>query len=330
MRPFRFERGATALDVTREVAREPGSVFLAGGTTVVDLARLNVIEPELLVDVLGLPLDFVTPVDGGLRIGATTRNSDVAAHPEVLARFPVLAQALLAGASGQLRNMATVGGNLLQRTRCTYFRDVSARCNKRTPGAGCDARTGLNRGHAILGASESCLAVFPSDLATALAALDVVVHTLRPDGSERAIPFLELYRLPGRTPERETVLAHGELITHLDLRDLPVAATSTYLKVRDRASYEFALTSVAVVLDLDGAAIRSARLALGGVATVPWRAWAAERVLSGEVPSAELFRAAADAALADARTLPDNEFRVELTRRTVIRALTDLTTRSAS
>jgi xanthine dehydrogenase YagS FAD-binding subunit len=325
MRPFRFERGATALDATRTVATAPGSAFLAGGTTVVDLARLNVVEPELLVDVSALPLDFVTPVDGGLRIGATARNSDVAAHPAVLARFPVLAQALLAGASGQLRNMATIGGNLLQRTRCGYFRDVAARCNKRTPGAGCDARTGRTRGHAILGASESCLAVFPSDVATALAALDVVVHTLRPDGSARAIPFLELYRLPGRTPHRETVLAHGELITHLDLLDLPAAVTSTYLKVRDRASYEFALTSVAVVLDLDGVVIRGARVALGGVATVPWRAWGAERVLRDGVPDAALFRAAADAALADARTLPDNAFRVELTKRALTRALTELT-----
>lgn len=329
MRTFAFEVPASAAEACRRVADRPGATFLAGGTTLFDLQKLGVVDPEVLVDVTRLPLDEITAVHGRLRVGATVRNSDLAAHPLVRERFPVLSQALLAGASAQLRNMATLAGNLLQRTRCPYFRDVHAACNKRVPGSGCDAIGGYDRGHAVLGGSEHCVAVFPSDACTALAVLDVDVHTRRADGSTRRIPFGDLHLAPGTTPHRETVLEPGELVTHLDLLDLPAARRSTYLKVRDRASYEFALASAAVLLDTsDGTArgsVVAARVALGGVATRPWRCPAAERVLlSGGPPTAALFAEAAEAALADAVPLRDNGFKIELARRTLVEALTDL------
>jgi xanthine dehydrogenase YagS FAD-binding subunit len=327
MRTFAFEVPASVAEACRRVADRPGATFFAGGTTLMDLQKLGVVEPEVLVDVTRLPLDRISDAPGLLRVGATVRNSDLAAHPLVRERFPVLSQALLAGASAQLRNMATLGGNLLQRTRCPYFRDVHAACNKRVPGSGCDAIGGYDRGHAVLGASEHCAAVFPSDACTALAILDADVHTRRADGSTRRIPFMDLHLAPGATPHRETVLEPGELVTHLDLFDLPAARRSAYLKVRDRASYEFALASAAVLLDTsDGTphgAVVAARVALGGVATRPWRSPAAEQVLlSGGPPTATLFADAADAALTDAVPLRDNGYKIELARRTLVRALT--------
>lgn len=330
MRPIRVVRAASVREAVERVAGDPRAVFLAGGTTVVDLQKLDVLTPRTVVDISRLPLTSITEHPGLLRVGALVRNTDLAVHELVRTRFPVLTQAVLAGASAQLRNMATTAGNLLQRTRCSYFRDVgAAACNKRVPGSGCAALRGAHRGHAVLGASEHCAAVFPSDACTALAVLDAVVHTARPDGTTRRIPFGELHLAPGASPHRETVLEHGELITHLDLPDLPAARHSLYRKVRDRASYEFALASAAVLLETaDGTAgsgVRSARVALGGVATRPWRCPEAERVLlSGGPPTPDLLDAAADAAVAGAVALPDNGYKIELARRVVRHALAEL------
>jgi xanthine dehydrogenase YagS FAD-binding subunit len=287
--------------------------------------KLGVAAPELLVDVARLPYDRIEPLpDGGLRIGSAVRNSELAADRTIRTRYPVLAQAVLAGASGQLRNLATTGGNLLQRTRCVYFQDVSKPCNKREPGSGCSAREGYNRELAILGASEACIATHPSDMAVAMAALDAVVRVQGPKG-ERAIPLVDFHRLPGDEPQRDTVLAHGELITAVDLPPLPFAAHSHYRKVRDRASYAFALVSVAAALDVAGGVVRDVRIALGGVAHKPWRATKAEAALRGAPATEESFRRAADAELADARPLPGNAFKVPLARRVLVRALLDLT-----
>jgi xanthine dehydrogenase YagS FAD-binding subunit len=264
-----------------------------------------------------------------VHIGANVRNSQLAWHPVIRERYPVLSEAILSGATTQLRNMATTAGNIMQRTRCPYFRCAYARCNKREPGSGCDAIEGVNRGHAILGTSDKCIAMNPSDMCTALAILDAVVRTQRPDGSTRAIPFSEFHLLPGNTPERETVLDHGELITHVDLPELPFARRSHYLKVRDRASYEFALVSAAVALEIDAGAIRTARVSLGGVATKPWRSPEAERMLAGRRPILDSFRAAADAALADAVRQRDNGFKIALAKRTLVHALTEVAARPA-
>jgi xanthine dehydrogenase YagS FAD-binding subunit len=278
----------------------------------------------LLVDITHLPYNRIEPLpDGGVRIGALVRNSDLAADRTIRARYPMLAQALLAGASGQLRNLATTGGNLLQRTRCVYFQDVSKPCNKREPGSGCPAREGYHRELAILGASPACIATHPSDMAVSLVALDAVVRTLGPDG-ERAIPLVDLHRLPGDEPERDTVLTHGELITAIDLPPLAFAARSRYRKVRDRASYAFALISVAAALDAADGIVRDVRLALGGVAHKPWRAWRAEAALRGAPASQEAFRRAAEAELADAQPLPGNAFKVPLARNLIVRTLLDL------
>jgi xanthine dehydrogenase YagS FAD-binding subunit len=330
VRPFRYVRADDAASAVATVTSTPGAAYLAGGTNLVDLMKLGVAVPEVLVDVSRLPFDTVEPsADGGLRIGAGVRNSELAAHPEVRRRWPVLAHALLAGASGQLRNQATVGGNLLQRTRCPYFQDVTKPCNKRAPGTGCPARAGHHRDLAILGASTACIATNPSDMAVALAALDAVVVVQELDG-ERRIPVIDLHRLPGEEPERDTVLAPGALITAVEVPPLAFGATSAYRKVRDRASYAFALVSVAAAVEVADGRVADVRLALGAVAPKPWRAWRAEAALRGGPATEDAFRAAADAELEAAEPLPDNGFKVALVRNVVIRVLADLVDRAAS
>lgn len=324
MRPFKYERASDASTAVATVSRRPGAVFLGGGTNLVDLMKLGLTDPDLLVDVTGLPFDSVEPSpEGGLRVGAALRNSELAADPVIRERYPVLSQALLAGASAQLRNLATIGGNLLQRTRCVYFQDVTTPCNKREPGSGCSALEGYHRELAILGASQTCVATHPSDMAVAMVALDAVVLTQGPDG-QRRIPLTELHRLPGDAPERDTVLERGELITAVDLPPLAFVTNSRYRKVRDRASYAFALVSVAVALDVADGVVRDVRIALGGVAHKPWRAATAEAALRGAPATQERFRAAAEAELAEARPLPGNAFKVPLARNTIVRTLLDL------
>jgi xanthine dehydrogenase YagS FAD-binding subunit len=324
MRPFRYERPTDVSAAVTMLVDAPNGAFLAGGTNLVDHMRLGVATPDLLVDVRRLTSDRIEQLpDGGVRIGAAVSNSDLAADRMIRRRYPVLSEALLAGASGQLRNLATVGGNLLQRTRCVYFQDVTTPCNKREPGSGCSAREGYHRELAILGASQACIATHPSDMAVALAALDAVVRTQGPDGT-RTIPVTELQRLPGEEPERDTVLRHGELITGVDLPPLAWATNARYRKVRDRASYAFALVSVAGVLDVADGVVRDVRLALGGVAHKAWRATKAEDALRGAPAIEAAFRAAADAELADARPLPGNAFKVALARNVIVRTLLDL------
>jgi xanthine dehydrogenase YagS FAD-binding subunit len=323
--PFEYERAADVRSAVATVAARPGAVFLGAGTNLVDHMKLGVASPDLLVDVRRLPLDTIEPLeDGGVRIGATVRNSDLAAGALIRQRYPVLSAALLAGASGQLRNAATTGGNLLQRTRCVYFQDVTTPCNKRRPGSGCSALEGFTRDSAVLGASPHCVAVHPSDMAVALSALDAVVQVEGPGGS-RTIPVTELYRLPGDRPDRDTVLEHGELITAVDLPPLPLAARSAYRKVRDRASYAFALVSVAAAVEVAAGTVREARIAFGGVAHKPWRARRAEDALRGAPATEEAFRRAADAELAAARPLRDNGFKVPMARNTLVAVLRDLT-----
>jgi xanthine dehydrogenase YagS FAD-binding subunit len=323
MTPFTYQRATDAGEALR-LAGDPAAKFLGGGTNLVDLMRETIERPHSLVDVTALTAAIDHRDDGGLMIGAAAKNSAVAEHRIVRTRYPMLARAILAGASAQIRNMATVGGNLLQRTRCAYFYDnEGALCNKRQPGQGCDAREGFHRNHAILGASSACIATHPSDMAVALAALDAVVH-LRSAGGERTLPLTDLHRLPGDHPEIETVLEPGELITGVALPPLPLAARSTYRKVRDRASYAFALVSVAAALEVKDGRVADVRLALGGVAHRPWRAWEAEEALRGRPATAESFRAAADAELAAARPLRDNGFKVELAARTITAVLADL------
>jgi xanthine dehydrogenase YagS FAD-binding subunit len=325
MNPFHYERASDASTAVAMLAQAPSGAFLGGGTNLVDLMKLGVAKPDLLVDVAHLPYDRVELLpDGGIRIGAAVRNSDLAADRTIRTRYPMLAQALLAGASGQLRNLATTGGNLLQRTRCVYFQDVSKPCNKREPGSGCPAREGYHRNLAILGASEACIATHPSDMAVALVALDAVVRVLGPNG-ERTIPLTSFHRLPGDEPQRDTVLEHGDLITAVDLPELAFATHSYYRKVRDRASYAFALVSVAAAIDVADGVVRDVRIAFGGVAHVPWRAMKAESVLRGAPATEEVFRRAADADLADAQPLRDNAFKVPLARNTLVRTLLDLT-----
>jgi xanthine dehydrogenase YagS FAD-binding subunit len=319
MQPFHYVHPDNA-DQAVAAARTDGARYIAGGTTLVDLMRLDVMRPRAVVDITGLPLSSIEDASGGLRIGALASNTDVAYHPEVIARFPALAEALLSGASPQLRNMATVGGNLLQRTRCPYFRDGVSPCNKRVPGSGCAAIDGYTRSHAVLGTSARCIATHPSDMCVALVALDAIVHTHGPSG-DRAIPIADFHTLPGDQPEIESVLAPGELVTYVELPALPFAARSRYTKVRDRASFSFALASAAVALDIHGKIVRDARIALGGVATKPWRARDAERHLIGRPPSPEAFRRAAAIALEGAAPRLDNAFKVELARRTIVRAL---------
>jgi xanthine dehydrogenase YagS FAD-binding subunit len=325
MNPFEYEQASNARRAIDLLAERPNSAFLAGGTNLVDHLKLGIAQPELLVDITHLPYDRIDLLpDGGVRIGAMVRNSDLAADRTIRTRYPVLAEALLAGASGQLRNLATTGGNLLQRTRCVYFQDVSKPCNKRLPGSGCSARGGYHRTLAILGASEACIATHPSDMAVAMAALDAVVRVLGPHG-ERTIPLVDFHRLPGDEPQRDTVLEHGELITAVDLPSLPFATRSHYRKVRDRASYAFALVSVAAAIDVTGGRVRDVRIAFGGVAHKPWRATRAEAVLRGAPATEEMFRRAAGVELADAQPLPGNAFKVPLARNVLVRTLLDLT-----
>jgi xanthine dehydrogenase YagS FAD-binding subunit len=321
MRPFNYVRATDASAAARAVAANPQAKFLAGGTNLLDLMKEDVERPTELVDLTRLRLADIRQTSGGLSIGALATNSATANHALVRRDYPLLTQAILAGASGQLRNMATNGGNLLQRTRCQYFYDTAMPCNKREPGTGCGAREGLNRIHAILGWSEQCVATYPGDMANALYALDAVVRVRDSEGRERAIPIDEFHRLPGDTPERDTNLQHGELIEAIDLPKSNFAANSYYLKVRDRASYAFALVAVAVALELNASTIRQARVVLGGVAHKPWRSRAAEAALTGRSASAESFERAAAAALSEARPLAHNAYKVELGKRAIVRAL---------
>jgi len=323
MVPFKYVSAADEERAREAVAS--GGRFLAGGTTLIDLMKLHVERPGTIIDINALPLGGIRELgDGTVRVGATVRNSDMAHHPLIRTRYPVVSEAILAGASVQVRNMATTGGNLLQRTRCYYFRDTAMPCNKREPGSGCGAIDGYNRIHAVLGTSDRCIATHPSDMCVALAAVDALVRIVRlgTPRRERTVPIADFHLEPGDHPERDTALEADELIVAVDLPPLPFAARSTYVKVRDRASYAFALASAAVALDIDAGTIREARIALGGVATKPWRAGSAERLLIGRPADREAFRAAADAALAGAIPRAHNAFKIELAKRTVVRALT--------
>jgi len=308
-----------------EAAVAAGGRFIAGGTNLIDLMKLQIETPEKLVDISRLDLNNVEEKDGGLLIGALVPNSDLAADPRVIALYPVLSRALLAGASGQLRNKATTGGNLLQRTRCYFFYDTHAACNKRVPGSGCDAQGGFNRIHAILGTSDQCIATHPGDMPVAMRALDATIVTLKPDGDRRRIPIADFYRLPGDTPQIETVLAPGELITHIALPAPPAGARQLYRKVRDRASYAFALVSVAGIIAMEEGTITHAALAFGGLAPQPWRDPAVDALLIERAPSSELFDTAADLLLKNARGFGHNDFKIPLVRRVLIAALRDLT-----
>jgi xanthine dehydrogenase YagS FAD-binding subunit len=324
VRPFRYERAEDAAAAIELLNSDSSAAFLGGGTNLIDLMKLDVARPDLLVDVTQVTSDRIEPLPGGgVRIGAAVRNSDLAADPTIRARYPALSQALLSGATYQLRNLATTGGNLLQRTRCVYFQDVTKPCNKRTPGSGCAAREGYHRGLAVLGHSPSCVATHPSDMAIPLAAFDAVVCIEGPAG-EREVPLTEFHRLPGDEPQRDTVLERGELIVAVTLPALPFAARSRYRKVRDRASYEFALVSVAAAIDVTDGVVQDVRIALGGVAHKPWRATRAEETLRGAEPSEEIFTRAAAIELAAAEPLPGNAFKVPLARNTIVRTLLDL------
>jgi xanthine dehydrogenase YagS FAD-binding subunit len=326
MRPFNYVRASDPGTAVGVVAANPAAKFLAGGTNLLDLMKEDVERPAELVDVTRLPLTEIKlaeiePVGGGVSIGALATNTETANHPLIRRKYPLLTQAIVAGASAQLRNMATNGGNLLQRTRCQYFYDTALPCNKREPGTGCGAREGLNRIHAIFGWSEKCVATYPGDMANALYALDAVVRVRGVGGRERAIAIDDFHRLPGDTPERETNLQHGELIVAIELPPSNFAPSSYYLKVRDRASYAFALVAVAAALELEGGAIRQARVVLGGVAHKPWRSREAEAALAGKPALEESFRQAAEAALRGAKPLAHNAYKVELGKRAIVRAL---------
>ena len=319
---FQYSRASDVADAVRLIAADPKAKFIAGGTNLIDLMKEDVERPTRVIDITRLPLTMVEETaGGGLRIGALVPNSDLAFHPLIEQRYPMLSSAIRAGASQQLRNMASTGGNLLQRTRCAYFYDTVTPCNKREPGSGCSAINGINRGNAILGTSESCIAVHPSDMCVALRVLDATVHVAGPTG-ERAIAFADFHRLPGDTPQRDTNLGRDEIITAIELPAQGFAKNHTYLKIRDRLSYAFALISVAVGLEMDGNTIRQARFALGGVAHKPWRDPSAEAVLNGQAASPEVFRRAADTLLRDAKGYAHNTFKIELARRAMVRALT--------
>ncbi len=321
MHPFSYLRVTDAQSAVGEVAAVPDATFVAGGSTLLDLMKLNVMTPARLIDINALPLNKIEALaDGSVRIGAMVRNSDMAYDETIRSRYPLLSEALLSGASAQLRNVATLGGNIMQRTRCFYFRDTAMPCNKREPGSGCAAMEGINRIHAVLGTSSKCIAAHPSDMCVALTALDAVVHVQGPKG-ERTIPFSDFHLLPADHPEHETALEHGELITAVTLAALPFGARSHYLKVRDRASYAFALVSVATALDVQQGMIRNVRLALGGVGTKPWRAHEAEQALHGKHASEAAYRAAAEIAMRGAKTHKYNAFKVELAKRAIVRAL---------
>jgi xanthine dehydrogenase YagS FAD-binding subunit len=322
MRPFKYVRASDATDAARTVAANPQAKFLAGGTNIIDLMKEDVERPNELVDLTRLKLNEIKAAPGGgVTIGALAKNTDTANHTLIRKNYPLLTQAIVAGASGQLRNMATNGGNLMQRTRCQYFYDTAMPCNKREPGSGCGALEGLNRIHAIFGWSEKCVATYPGDMANALYALEAQVRVRNASGRERTIPIGEFHRLPGDTPEKDNNLEHGELIVSIDLAKSPFSKNYYYLKVRDRASYAFALVAVAAALELDGGRIRHARVVMGSVAHKPWRSAEAEAALSGRPASEESFRRAADAALAGARPLAHNAYKIELGKRAIVRTL---------
>ncbi len=324
MKNFSYASADSSAAAVSLLSQNSNAKFLGGGTNLIDLMRENIEQPDALVDVTRLPLTAVEELpDGGLRIGALLRNSHLAANRLVRERYPVLSQAVLLGASAQLRNMATTGGNLMQRTRCYYFYDSAARCNKRVPGTGCDAIDGFNRIHAILGTSPDCIATHPSDMCVAMAALDAVVQVTGPRG-ERSIPLVDFHRLPGNTPNVDTNLAPDELITSVDLPALPFASKSLYRKVRDRASYAFAIVSVAAALELDSGVIKQVRIALGGVAHKPWRAFKAEQHLVGKTPDENTFQQAAAIELAEATPFQHNGFKIELAKRTITSVLMEL------
>jgi xanthine dehydrogenase YagS FAD-binding subunit len=319
---FQYARASDVADAVRMITADPAAKFIAGGTNLIDLMKEDVERPSRLIDISRLPLKTVAETAaGGLRIGALVPNSDLAYHPLVAQRYPLLGSAILAGASQQLRNMASTGGNLLQRTRCAYFYDTATPCNKREPGSGCSAINGLNRMHAILGTSESCIATHPSDMCVALAALDATVHVAGP-GGERAMAIVDFHRLPGTTPQRDTNLAPDEIVTAVELPAPGFAKNYTYLKIRDRLSYAFALVAVAAALELDGGTIKEARLALGGVAHKPWRDRSAEAALRGQTAGPVAFARAADLVLRDAKGFAHNAFKIELARKAIVRALT--------
>ena len=319
---FQYARANDVADAVRQIAADPMGKFIAGGTNLIDLMKQDVERPSRLIDISRLPLKGLEETaDGGLRIGALVPNSDLAYHPLITQRYPMLASAILAGASAQLRNMASTGGNLLQRTRCAYFYDTATPCNKREPGSGCSAITGLNRMHAILGTSDACIATHPSDMCVALVALDATVHVAGPTG-ERAIAFADFHRLPGNTPEHDTNLLTNEIVTAIRLPPRGFATNYSYLKIRDRLSYAFALVSVAAALELDGDTIKEARLALGGVAHKPWRDPSAEAALRGQKADQATFTDAANVLLRDAKGFEHNAFKIHLARRAIVRALT--------
>ena len=321
MNPFRYTRASDVADAIRQIAADPAAKFIAGGTNLIDLMKYDVEHPARLVDISHLPLRSVEETSGGgLRIGALVPNSDLAYHPLIEQRYPLIASAILSGASQQLRNMASTGGNLVQRTRCFYFYDAVTPCNKRQPGSGCSAISGINRINAILGTSEACIATHPSDLCVALAALEAIVHVVGPAGA-RTIAFSDFHRLPGNTPQRDTNLEPNEIITAIELPPKGFGANYSYLKIRDRLSYAFALVSVAAALELDGDTIREARLALGGVAHKPWRVTAAEAALRGQRADAGAFAQAADLVLQGARGYGHNNFKIGLARRAIVRTL---------
>lgn len=321
MRPFKYVRLINTTAAARVVAANAQAKFLAGGTNLLDLMKDDVERPDEVVDLTRLKLRTIKAAGGGVSIGALATNAQTANHPIIRNNYPLLTQAIVAGASPQLRNMATNGGNLLQRTRCQYFYDTAMPCNKREPGTGCGALQGLNRYHAIFGWSDACVATYPGDMANALYALDAVVKISGPDGRERSVPVHDFHRLPGDAPQKDTNLAHGEIITSIELPRSSFARNSYYLKVRDRASYAFALVAVAAALELDGNRIREARIVLGSVAHKPWRTRDAEALLAGRPASEESFRMAADVALKDARPLEHNAYKVELAKRAIVRAL---------
>jgi xanthine dehydrogenase YagS FAD-binding subunit len=329
MNRFAYVRAGDVATAVAEAAGDPTARFIAGGTNLLDLMKENVERPGRVIDITRLALRDIEPLpDGGLRLGALATNAEVAYHRDVERRYPLLSEAILAGASPQLRNMASVGGNLMQRTRCAYFYDTATPCNKREPGTGCSAIAGYNRYHAILGASEHCIATHPSDMCVALAALDAVVRLTGPDG-DRAVPFADFHRLPGDAPHVDTTKRPDEIITAVDLPPEGFAERYAYVKIRDRASYAFALVSVAAALRMGGGTIEDARLAMGGVAHKPWRDSAAEGALRGQSPTAAAFRHAAETLLRDARGFAQNAFKIELGKRAVVRALEDAAARGA-
>ncbi len=321
MRPFKYSRAMDAANAVQTASANVAAKFLAGGTNILDLMKEDVERPTELVDVTKLNLAQIKAANGGVSLGALAKNTDTANHPLIRQNYPLLSMAILAGASGQIRNMASNGGNLLQRTRCSYFYDTAMPCNKREPGTGCGALEGINRMHAIFGWSKECVAVYPSDMSIALAALDAVVKVQGKDGKERIINFADFHRLPENNPEKDTNLNHGELITAIELPKNNFASKSYYLKVRDRASYAFALLSVATALETDGNNIKQVRIAMGGVAHKPWRAMNAEKFLTGKPATDENFKAAAEAEMKAAKPLEHNAFKVELGKRAIVRAL---------